>query len=198
MEAGSTRQQILDAAEELLHRYGPAKTTVTDVARHLGMSHANVYRHFASKAALQDAVAARWLHEAVVKPLQPVAESDVTPPERLRAWLWALIEFKRRKVTNDPEMFETYHVLATQARDVVRQHVSELCSQIERIIADGGRSGDFRTEDPAATAHAVFSATVRFHHPYFLRDAAVRPTEAEAAAVIDLVMAGLSVRPGPA
>ncbi len=57
-----TRERILTAAEELLRRHGPAKTTVADVARALGMSHANVYRHFASKAELRDVVAERWLH----------------------------------------------------------------------------------------------------------------------------------------
>ncbi|GAB3955507.1 hypothetical protein GCM10027614_65040 [Micromonospora vulcania] len=53
--------RILDAAEEVLRRYGPAKATVLDVARALGVSHGSVYRHFASKAALREAVAERWL-----------------------------------------------------------------------------------------------------------------------------------------
>ncbi len=60
-EAALTADRILDAAEEVLTRYGPAKTTVVDVARALGVSHGSVYRHFASKAALRDAVTERWL-----------------------------------------------------------------------------------------------------------------------------------------
>ncbi|HEU4426211.1 MAG TPA: TetR/AcrR family transcriptional regulator, partial [Pilimelia sp.] len=56
-----TADKILDTAEDVLRRYGPAKATVLDVARALGVSHGSVYRHFASKTALRDAVAQRWL-----------------------------------------------------------------------------------------------------------------------------------------
>src|SRR4051794_40722464 len=54
------RARILGAAGGLRRRRAPAKTGVVDVARALEMSHANVYRHFASKTELQDAVAQRW------------------------------------------------------------------------------------------------------------------------------------------
>ena len=57
-----TPERILDAAEEVLRRYGPAKATVVDVARFLEVSHGTIYRHFPSKVALRDAVAQRWLH----------------------------------------------------------------------------------------------------------------------------------------
>jgi AcrR family transcriptional regulator len=54
-----TPETILDAAEEVLRRYGPAKASVVDVPRALDVSHGSVYRHFASKAALRDAVTER-------------------------------------------------------------------------------------------------------------------------------------------
>jgi AcrR family transcriptional regulator len=57
-----TADRILDTAEEVLRRYGPAKATVIDVARALGVSHGNVYRFFPSKVALRDAVASPRLH----------------------------------------------------------------------------------------------------------------------------------------
>ena len=56
-----TAERILQASEDVLRRYGPAKATVVDVARELDVSHGSVYRHFPSKAALRDAVAERWL-----------------------------------------------------------------------------------------------------------------------------------------
>ena len=57
VEAALTAEQVLVAAEDVLRRYGPAKATVVDVARELGVSHGSVYRHFPSKTALRDAVA---------------------------------------------------------------------------------------------------------------------------------------------
>ena len=83
-EPGLTPDRILDAAEETLTRFGPAKTTVVDVARALGVSHGSVYRHFASKAALRDAVTGRWL-DRVSGPLQKIVAADAPAAERLRS-----------------------------------------------------------------------------------------------------------------
>ncbi len=47
-------ERILDATEEVLRRFGPTKTTITDVARVLSVSHGAVYRYFPSKALLRD------------------------------------------------------------------------------------------------------------------------------------------------
>lgn len=159
-----TPERVLEAAEDVLRRYGPAKATVVDVARALGVSHGSVYRHFASKAELRDAVAERWLHR-VSAPLAEVAAANAPAPERLRRWLDLLMATKRSKVLDDPEMFATYHQLAAGARDVVAAHVDELAGQLGRIVADGVERGEFETDDPAAAGRAVLDATARFHNP---------------------------------
>lgn len=51
-----TRDRILAAAEDVIRRFGPAKATVVDVARALGVSLAAVYRHVATEAELRDLV----------------------------------------------------------------------------------------------------------------------------------------------
>ena len=81
-EALST-QAILDTAEEVLRRYGPAKASVVDVARALNVSHGSVYRHFPSKAALRDAVTERWLAR-VSEPLEAVVRRRTKASRRLK------------------------------------------------------------------------------------------------------------------
>lgn len=163
-ETGLTREQILEAAEEVLRRFGPAKATVVDVARMLGVSHGSVYRHFPSKAALRDAVAERWLARIAV-PLEEIAAQDRPAPERLRHWLEQLIAAKRQRARNDPELFAAYMVLAGEAREVITAHVNHLCDQAARIIADGIRRGELTVTDPHAAGRAVFDATTLFHNP---------------------------------
>jgi AcrR family transcriptional regulator len=163
-ESVLTTEQILDAAEQVLRRYGPAKTTVVDVARALNVSHGSIYRHFPSKAALRDAVAARWLHR-VSKPLRAIVEEDSPAPARLRRWFDALIAIKRSKILDDPELFATYHGMIMDAREAVEAHVEELVAQITEIIADGVKRGEFAATDPRRTAEALFHATTRFHNP---------------------------------
>ena len=55
-DAQETRKRILDEARGLFRTYGYAKTTVADIAQACGMSPANVYRFFASKAAINDTI----------------------------------------------------------------------------------------------------------------------------------------------
>ena len=159
-----TPDRILNAAEELLRRYGPAKTTVVDVARALDVTHGSVYRHFANKATLRDAVAQRWLQRISV-PLQEIVEEDGPAGGRLRRWLLTLIKTKRQRAASDPELFATYHMMVSQSPAVVAAHVGELVSQLALILADGMQNGRFVAGDPQVAAAAVFDATIRFHHP---------------------------------
>jgi AcrR family transcriptional regulator len=159
-----TPERILDATEEVLRRFGPAKATVVDVARALGVSHGSVYRHFASKAELRDAVTERWLTR-VSAPLDAIVSETGPAPQRLRRWLGALIDTKRRKVGDDPEMFATYYTLARESRTMVMGHLATLIAQAAAIIADGMQRGEFQAADPVATARALLDATGRFHNP---------------------------------
>ncbi len=184
-----TRTRILDAAVDQLRRHGPAKTGVVDVARALGISHAAVYRYFASKDALFDAVAERWL-VAVSSPLKAIAERQGNAAKRLESWLTQLFAIKRRKVTDDRELFESYRAIAEAAHDVVSAHIAELHRQLGAIIADGIASKEFRVKNADDAAAAVLDATARFHHPHLVRERA-RDPEAERR-VIRLVLGGLS------
>ncbi|MFD8396594.1 TetR/AcrR family transcriptional regulator, partial [Streptomyces sp. NPDC059680] len=137
-----TAERILEATEEVLRRHGPAKATVVDVARALGVSHGSVYRHFRTKAALREAVTKRWLDRTSEK-LAVIVTADGTPGERLRAWLAALFETKRHKAGDDPELFATYTVLTEENGTAVGEHIADLTAQLTRIIADGAGSGTF-------------------------------------------------------
>jgi AcrR family transcriptional regulator len=189
-DAALTPDRILDAAEEVLRRYGPQKTTVVDVARALDVSHGTIYRHYPSKQALRDAVTRRWLQRVVV-PLQKITEERGPAAARLRRWLDTLIAIKRRKVRDDPEMFATYHALAEDAREVIREHVAELVGQIARIIRDGAAEGAFRAVDPDAAAWAVLRATASFHHPVHAPEWRDPGIDAAFEGVWRLVMEGL-------
>jgi AcrR family transcriptional regulator len=193
-ETALTPEQILDAAVDVLRRYGPAKTTVVDVARALGVSHGSVYRHFASKAALRDAVAKRWLAQ-VSAPLAEIADAEAPAEERLRHWLVALIALKQRKVRDDPELFKTYGALAIEAREVVKHHVEMLQGQLVQIVADGAADGTFTVGDPLATAGAIFDATVRFHNPSHASEWADPGIHEAFEQVWRLIHAGLTARP---
>jgi AcrR family transcriptional regulator len=186
-----TAERILEATEEVLRRHGPAKATVVDVARALGVSHGSVYRHFRTKAALREAVTKRWLDRTSQR-LAGIVAMDGTPEERLRAWLAALFDAKRHKAGDDPELFATYTVLTDENVAAVAEHIDELTGQLTRIIETGAEAGTFAVPDPAPAARAVFQATGRFHDPCYARDWTSPGIDEEFTAVVDLLVRGLS------
>jgi AcrR family transcriptional regulator len=189
-----SRERILEAAEDVLRRFGPHKTTVVDVARVLNVSHGSIYRHFDSKAALRDAVVETWL-KRTSDPLLLIAQSSDPPRQRLRRWFDALLAAKRQKVGADPELFQTAKALFAEARGVVSNHVETLVGQIELIIRDAIAAGEFTTADPHAAAQALFEATARFHDPAHVLEWGDPEIDASFERVYGLLLAGLQSPP---
>ncbi|MFE2045123.1 TetR family transcriptional regulator [Streptomyces sp. NPDC059477] len=185
-----TTERILEVTEEVLRRHGPAKATVVDVARALGVSHGSVYRHFRTKAALREAVTKRWLDRTSER-LSAIAGEHSDPEERLRSWLWALFDAKRRKAGEDPELFATYMVLVDEAVQTVDDHVTDLTAQLTRIVGDGVATGVFSTPDEHLTARALFQASGRFHDPCYAAEWARPGVETDLEALLELLLGGL-------
>lgn len=187
-----TREQILEAAKDALRRYGPAKTTVVDVAQALGVSHGTVYRHFPTKAALRAAVVRQGL-AVVARELAAIAEENGPAVERLHRWLRALARRKRGYAQADPELFETYHRIASEDPGAVEEHTSVLAEQITRILRDGVDQGAIRASALAAGGRAVLDATTRFHHPSHAAEWAEDPEiDQQFEAVWELLMLGIA------
>jgi AcrR family transcriptional regulator len=170
-ETALSTEQILEAAEDVLRRFGPAKATVVDVARALGVSHGTVYRHFPSKAALRGAVTQRWLDRAHAA-LPAVAGGSQPADVRVRLWLETLYTAKKHKALADPELFATYSVLVDES------------SALIGVFADVG--------DPLTLAHVVFQATAHFHDPAYAPTWAAPDADQDFAALVGLVLRGLA------
>jgi AcrR family transcriptional regulator len=188
-----TPERILEVAEEVLRRFGLAKTTVVDVAHALGVSHGSIYRHFPSKAALQDAIAERWLARKLM-PLTAVANEGGPATERLRRWLDLLRSITRKNVLDDPELFETYKELAGSARGVVSAFINHLIEHITQIIRDGVAQGEFASNDPFVSARAVYTATILFHDPAHAASWSDPDIDVAFDGVWSLILDGLSPR----
>jgi len=87
-----TRQRIAEAAAELHRTVGPARTTVTEVARRAGVHRATVYEHFPDELALFRACSAHW--DAIHPPPDFEAWARITEPtKRLRTALAELYAY---------------------------------------------------------------------------------------------------------
>jgi AcrR family transcriptional regulator len=84
-----TRRRITEAAIELHGSVGPARTTVSELARRAGVSRVTVYNHFPDDASLLAACSAQWAERH--PPPDPTAwTANSDEAERLRAALGEL------------------------------------------------------------------------------------------------------------
>ncbi len=74
------RERIVAAASTCLERFGPAKTTLSDVASELGVTRQTVYRYYANLAELFAAVAQAGLDDFVDR-MQRHLSTSSTPSE---------------------------------------------------------------------------------------------------------------------
>lgn len=197
-EEVQTRRRILAAAKANLRRYGAGKTTVVDIARDLGMSHSNVYRFFRTKVELLDAVVEEWLIDEELF-LAEMAGRDEAAGARLEALWLTLLARKRSKHAEDAEFVDLYYRILEERPTAVARYLAASQAAIERIIADGVRTGEFAPLDVPEAARVVRSATLALVEPGFLYVAApLWPTnEAHARNLLRALVAGFANHAAP-
>ncbi len=87
-DALETRNQILDAAEQVFEQRGVARTSLAELAEAAGVTRGAIYWHFRDKAAVFDAMMARMLLPFEV---ESATAADDDPFERMRRQLDAAL-----------------------------------------------------------------------------------------------------------
>lgn len=169
--------RIVDAAERVFRQYGYSKTTVADIAKELGMSTANIYRFFASKVEIHQALCAKMLNESKRLALR-IAEMPVSATERLRAFSLQQYRFMVEQMLDEEKVHEMVIVAIEREWDVIDRYVDELQTIAARIVADGINSGEFRQMEPDHGAQLFFSATISLHHPQIISECTRKPNRA--------------------
>ncbi|MEN1988637.1 TetR family transcriptional regulator [Paenibacillus hubeiensis] len=186
-----TKEQIMEATQDTVRRYGAAKSSVTDVAKRLGVSHGTIYRHYASKQELFEAVTEKWLEEEIIARLDEIVNDRELSGQGIRhvhAYIQTLVQRKRHYAETDAELFDLYAKVTEQSADIIQAHVRNMIAQIREILE---KNHLFDAADSGNIAAAVLQSTARFHHPahaYEWKQAAI---EAEFGQVWNLVEKGL-------
>jgi AcrR family transcriptional regulator len=154
-----TRRRITEAAVRLHGTIGPARTTVSGIAREAGVQRATVYRHFADEDAIYAACTSHY------RELHPTPDLErwaglADPEERLRVALRELYAYYA----------ETQQMLMSTGRDVdrvpaIRRAVAAMEAYLEEarsILLRGRRErGRARARAAAAIGHSLEFSTWR-------------------------------------
>jgi len=167
-EAAPADSRLLAIAADQLREFGPKHITVVGIADAAGMTHANVYRYFASKAALIDAVAGQWLRRMEAT-IADIADSPDPADDKLERLIQAWARMHRDLLKQDRHLFDVYCTATETARPLIRKHRARMRQLIERVLDEGITTGKFEPRD-REKAHAFISdAVYRFINPLTVR-----------------------------
>jgi AcrR family transcriptional regulator len=150
--------EIIKAAKHLFNEVGFKKTTIEDIAHELGMSHANVYRFFKTKAEINVAVCGQLFSE--IEAASEEIARDSGPASKTLRNLIASVER-----LNSHHFHRKLHELLQTAYDehwpIVREHSKKMDKILEGVICQGMAAGEFRAGDAELAAILVGSACMR-------------------------------------
>jgi AcrR family transcriptional regulator len=168
------RCRIVETAERLFRQLGYQKTTVGDIARELRMSPANVYRFFATKAEINEAVARQLIGE-VEEAAEKIAAGPGTAAERLRQIIKNNEVMNGERYISNRKLHDMVDVALTEQWPIIETHIHRVCETIAGIIAQGIAAGEFAPGDPELLARLVQASCIRYCHPRLMVECADKP-----------------------
>ncbi|TMJ79599.1 MAG: TetR/AcrR family transcriptional regulator [Alphaproteobacteria bacterium] len=159
-----TRSRIMDTAEALFRRLGFAKTAVADIAAELKMSPANVYRFFASKNAIIEAICQRVLGELEDR-AWAVARSRGSAAERIERLVLEILDYHKENCLTDQRVNDMVLAAIELSWGAIRAHKEHIRMVLESILREGIEAREFELVDPRETSRLFLLSLVHFCHP---------------------------------
>jgi AcrR family transcriptional regulator len=189
-----TRARILEAAWDLFRQLG-SRATIADVADKLGMSSANVYRFYASKQALCEAVCANQL-AGMTAVAAEIATGEGSAGERIREIMLMLHNAMREQMTSESRVHEIVEIAIRDRWPAIDAFHEECAVIAAGLVAEGQARGEFGPGDPGLLGVQTLCACAAIHHPTLIAlcmDGAPSPSVEQ---VVDFALRALS-HPGP-
>lgn len=169
-----THKLIVEVAERLFRQLGFQKTTVADIARELHMSPANVYRFFAAKSEINEAVCMDLLGKIEAE-AEKIAASRGTAAQRLRNLFGSVEKSHTKQYMFDRKLHDLIEAAITENWAIMQQHTERMTAILEQIITGGMASGEFPMGDATLAAHLVNTACIQFCHPRLIMEYKQKP-----------------------
>jgi len=198
------RMQIIQSAHEHFLRYGYQKTSVTDLAKGIGVSSAYIYRFFESKQAIGEAICSMVLGKFIVA-MHELANSDMSASNRLRKLYITLLDMSLELFFNERKLHDITIAAVEERWCAITQYHETKYEVITKIIQDGRASGEFERKTPLDEVVVAIVETlypfshpillqhpVLVQHPFFLQQSELEVLHQRAVAVSNLVLRSLA------
>jgi len=185
-----TRDRILQEAERVFRAYGYAKTTVADIAKSCGMSPANVYRFFESKATINEAITEVMLKRQEDLALGIAAEKRPAA-QRLKRLIVEMHRFTCEQYLNESRVHEMVLKAMDEQWSVIDAHIERMRVLYRAVIDDGVRGGEFSGKGVEARGTCVFNAVMPFCHPQLVAEKFAQDQGEQANLMADFLLEAL-------
>jgi AcrR family transcriptional regulator len=185
-----TRDRILQEAERVFRAYGYAKTTVADIAKACGMSPANVYRFFESKATINEAITEVMLKRQEDLALGIAAEKRPAA-QRLKRLIVEMHRFTCEQYLNESRVHEMVLKAMDEQWSVIDAHIERMRVLYRAVIDDGVRGGEFSGKGVEARGTCVFNAVMPFCHPQLVAEKFAQDQGEQANLMADFLLEAL-------
>ena len=187
-----TRKMILHAAVERILHYGYSKTTMAEIAKDCNMSAGNIYRFFASKLDIAEAMARKFNEEAY-ETFSVIAARKVSAGDRLREIFHYELARTYSAIDEDAKILEVAEVLSDERPLYMNDKLAKERIYLVQILNDGVASGEFRKiANPDEVAEMWQAALMKFRFPQLFSKLTLPKLQRELDGVMDLLLAGLS------
>ena len=155
----SIRDEILDATDRLLARFGYKKMTIDDLAREVGIGKGTVYLHFSSKEEIALSHIDRIIERMKVR-LKEISSADVSPDERLREMLLTRVLFRFDSVQHYTQSLND--LLADLRPRLLarrRRYFEDEAQLFAEVLQEGDKIKIFSVPDALKAAETLLLAT---------------------------------------
>ncbi len=163
------RSQIIDAANEYFRHYGYGKTTVSDLARSIGVSKAYIYKFFVSKQEIGEAICRQHLL-VVSQNVSAAVEETSNAAEKVRILFSMTLSESLSLFFTDRKLHDmcAHAVLERWAPPL--EYENRVADLIQKIVKEGRRAGEFERKTPVdEVARAIFCILEPFMNALLLQ-----------------------------
>ncbi|MFC5756059.1 MULTISPECIES: TetR family transcriptional regulator [unclassified Rhizobium] len=182
--------RILDAAERLFRHYGYSKTTVADVARELGMSPANIYRFFASKVEIHQAICGRMLATSY-QLASNICHQKISASDRLRQFVRSQYQLTLDTMLDQQKVHEMVIVAIERDWHVIEKHIDDIHALLADVIREGIAAGEFAEQDADVASRCFGAATINLCHPQMVAQCLAKTNRATVEELIEFAIRAL-------
>lgn len=158
-----TRQaEIVGMAVAIIGEMGVSGLTTARLAKRLGMSEPNLYRHFSNKEAILSAVIDD-IGAVIMDKAMSISVQSISPEEKLKNIMASHIsEVEQRSGIPRLLFSEDMHVRYPLLRDKLMKRIGGYMSTIEKTVEEGKADGTFRKDINAMETARTYLGMVQF------------------------------------